>query len=48
VRVENGVAIPAFKGSGEITSLSKADGYIQIPPDQAVIEEGSFVDVTLF
>ena len=48
VRVENGVAIPAFKGSGEITSLSKADGYIQIPPDQAVVEEGSFVDVTLF
>jgi molybdopterin molybdotransferase len=48
VRVENGVALPAFKGSGEITSLSKADGYIRIPPDQAVIEEGSLVDVTLF
>ena len=31
VRLENGVAMPAFKGSGEITSLSQADGYIQIP-----------------
>jgi molybdenum cofactor synthesis domain-containing protein len=48
VRLEGGVAIPAFKGSGEITSLSHADGYIQIPPDQAEVEEGSFVDVTLF
>jgi molybdenum cofactor synthesis domain-containing protein len=48
VRIENGAAIPAFKGSGEITSLSQADGYIQIPPDQAVLEEGSYVEVTLF
>src|SRR5262249_39676772 len=44
VRIENGAAIPAFKGSGDITSLSQADGYIQIPPDQAVLEEGSYVD----
>jgi molybdopterin molybdotransferase len=48
VKVDEGVAFPAFKGSGEITSLSQADGYIQIPPDQAVVEEGSYVDVTLF
>src|SRR5437763_13370215 len=48
VRIENGVAMPAFKGSGEITSLSQADGYIQIPADQSVLEEGSAVDVTLF
>jgi len=48
VRIENGAVIPAFKGSGDITSLSQADGYIQIPPDQAVLEEGSYVDVTLF
>ena len=48
VRLEHGLAIPAFKGSGEITSLSHADGYIQIPADQAEVEEGSFVDVTLF
>ena len=48
VKLDNGAAVPAFKGSGEITSLSQADGYIQIPPDQAVVEEGSYVDVTLF
>ena len=47
VKIENGVAMPAFKGSGEITSLSQADGYIQIPPEQSVLEEGSAVDVTL-
>ena len=48
VKLENGVAMPAFKGSGEITSLSQADGYIQIPADQSVVDEGSPVDVTLF
>ena len=48
VKIDNGVAMPAFKGSGEITSLSQADGYIQIPPDQSVIEEGESVEVTLF
>ncbi len=39
---------PAFKGSGDITSLSQADGYIEIPADQSVVEEGAMVDVTLF
>ncbi len=48
VKIENGAAMPAFKGSGEITSLSQADGYIQIPADQSVLEEGNEVDVTLF
>ena len=48
VKIEGGVAMPAFKGSGEITSLSQADGYIQIPPDQSVVEEGDEVAVTLF
>jgi len=48
VRIEHGVAMPAFKGSGEITSLSQADGYIQIPADQSVVEEGVNVEVTLF
>jgi molybdenum cofactor synthesis domain-containing protein len=48
VKIERGVAVAAFKGSGEITSLSQADGYIQIPPDQSVVEEGENVDVTLF
>jgi molybdenum cofactor synthesis domain-containing protein len=48
VRVRDGVAFPAFKGSGDITSLSQADGYIEIPADQSVVEEGSSVTVTLF
>jgi molybdopterin molybdotransferase len=48
VKIDNGVAMPAFKGSGEITSLSQADGYIQIAPDESVLEEGRVVEVTLF
>lgn len=48
VRVRDGVALPAFKGSGDITSLSQADGYIEIPADQSGVEEGASVEVTLF
>jgi molybdenum cofactor synthesis domain-containing protein len=48
VRLRDGVAFPAFKGSGDITSLSQADGYIEIPADQSVVEEGTSVTVTLF
>ena len=48
VRLREGLALPAFKGSGEITSLSQADGYIEIPSDQSVVEEGRAVTVTLF
>jgi molybdopterin biosynthesis enzyme len=46
--VRDGAAFPAFKGSGDITSLSQADGYIEIPANTASVEEGSVVDVTLF
>jgi molybdenum cofactor synthesis domain-containing protein len=48
VRLEDGKALPAFKGSGDITSLSKADGYIEIPADQGTVDEGAVVGVTLF
>jgi len=48
VRIEGGVALPAFKGSGDITSLSQADGYIEIPAAQSVVEEGQVVEITLF
>ncbi len=48
VRIAEGAALPAFKGSGDITSLSRADGYIEIPADRSVVEEGALVDVTLF
>ena len=48
VRLAGGAAFPAFKGSGDITSLSQADGYIEIAPDQSIVEQGALVDVTLF
>ena len=48
VRLDGGVAFPAFKGSGDITSLSQADGYIEIPASEHTVEEGTLVDVTLF
>jgi molybdopterin molybdotransferase len=48
VRLRDGAAYPAFKGSGDITSLSMADGYIEIPADQSTVEEGARVTVTLF
>ena len=48
VRLAGGAAFPAFKGSGDITSLSQADGYIEITPDQSLVEQGAMVEVTLF
>lgn len=48
VRIENGQAVPAFKASGDITSMSKADGYIEIAADVDAVEAGAVVDVTLF
>jgi len=48
VRIEHAVAVPAFKASGDITSMSRADGYIEIPADVDVVEEGTLVDVKLF
>jgi molybdenum cofactor synthesis domain-containing protein len=48
VRITDGHAYPAFKGSGEITSLSRADGYIEIEADQDTIEDGAMVQVKLF
>jgi len=48
VRIENGVAMPAFKASGDITSMSRADGYIEIPAHVEVVEEGELVAVKLF
>ena len=48
VRLRDGAAYPAFKGSGDITSLSQADGYIEIAADRDTVDEGAVVDVTLF
>jgi molybdenum cofactor synthesis domain-containing protein len=48
VRVANGTAVPAFKASGDITSMSQADGYIEIAAEVEVVEAGTLVDVKLF
>ncbi len=48
VRVEHGVAVPAFKASGDITSMSQADGYFEIPAEVETVEAGVLVQVTLF
>ncbi len=48
VRVRDGRAEPAFKASGDITSMAAADGYIEIPAQTDVVEAGEIVDVRLF
>ena len=48
VRLVDGRAAPAFKGSGDITSMAHADGYIEIPADLTAVEAGTMVEITLF
>lgn len=48
VRLADGAAVPAFKGSGDITSMAHADGYIEIPAQTDIVEAGEIVDVKLF
>ena len=48
VRVVAGEAVPAFKASGDITSMSQADGYIEIPAQTDIVEQGEIVEVKLF
>lgn len=48
VRLVDGQAVPAFKASGDITSMSQADGYIEIPAPTDVVEQGETVEVKLF
>jgi molybdopterin biosynthesis enzyme len=40
--------VPAFKASGDITSMSQADGYIEIEADVTEVAAGTEVRVTLF
>ncbi len=40
VKLVDGKALPVFKKSGDITSLANADGYIVLPVNLDVIEEG--------
>lgn len=42
------LAYPILTGSGAITTLSKADGYIFMEKGKEIIEEGEAVDVELF
>jgi len=48
VQVADGSAVPVFKSSGDITSMSQADGYIEIPAQTASVEAGEMVEVVLF
>jgi molybdenum cofactor synthesis domain-containing protein len=48
VAIRNGLALEAFKESGAITSMSMADGYIEIPSNVDLLEKGEMVDVVLF
>jgi molybdenum cofactor synthesis domain-containing protein len=48
VRIADGQAMPAFKASGDITSMSQADGYIEIPAQTDIVEKGELVEVKLF
>ena len=41
VRLRDGAAFPAFKGSGDITSLALADGYIEIPIEVEALDAGN-------
>ena len=47
VRVEDGVAMPAFKASVDITSMSLADGYIEVQIGVSVIDKGEMVELKL-
>ena len=48
VRIADRAVLPAFKASGDITSMSQADGYIEIPAATEILERGTLVEVKLF
>lgn len=48
VGLVRGRVYPADRGSGAITSLSGADGFIEIPSSTEFVEAGTPVEVTLF
>ena len=47
VMLKNGRAYPVFKESGAITSMSRANGYIEIPANVEYVEKGGTVKVHL-
>jgi molybdenum cofactor synthesis domain-containing protein len=48
VSIRGGKAHPAYKTSGAITSMSQADGYIEVPAESPGLEAGTIVTVKLF
>ena len=48
VKIDRGQAIPVFKESGAITSMSEAEGYIEIPANVDMLEKGDEVEVKFF
>jgi molybdenum cofactor synthesis domain-containing protein len=48
VRIRDGAVEPAFKSSGDITSMAAADGYIEIPVGTTDLAADTPVMVTLF
>jgi molybdenum cofactor synthesis domain-containing protein len=48
VAIVEGRAEPVFKSSGDITSLARADGFIEIPAGVGEIAAGTVVDVRRF
>ncbi|MDD5474771.1 MAG: molybdopterin biosynthesis protein [Candidatus Methanoperedens sp.] len=48
VGIVRGFAYPVEKGSGAITTLSEADGFIELPSTVEMLEAGEAVEVTLF
>ena len=48
VKLDNNIAIPIQKGSSAITTLTEADGFIEIDENTEVLEKDSLVEVRLF
>jgi molybdopterin molybdotransferase len=48
VRIVDGQAEPAFKASGDITSMANADGYITIDAATEAVEKGEMVTVAMY
>jgi molybdopterin biosynthesis enzyme len=47
VRLKEGKAYNVFKQSGDITSMTDADGFIILPIGSTSLKEGEIVQVTL-
>ena len=48
VRIVNGQAEPAFKASGDITSMANADGYVTVASETESLDAGTNVEVTIY